>query len=561
MKNTLFWFGLILLFLLSYWSVKPLLEAGYFPMHDDTQIARVVTMGNALKEGQFPVRWVSDLGYGYGYPIYNFYGPLPYYVGGAFYSLGVNPILATKLMFGIGIVLAAIFCYILLFPVAGVAGAVAGSVLFVYAPYHAVQVYVRGAVGEYWAIAFAPLLLLGVYKIIEKNELKGIAIGGVGLFGVIVSHTITGLIAAVLIVSGVLGVFIYQLIKRRVDWYQLLSLCALCLIGMGLSAFFWLPALSEMRYTGVSRMISTAPTVFSDHFLCISQLWNSLWGFGGSASGCMNDGMSFKIGKFHIVTVLCIAALLAFYTVKKQIKSRPPMLGIAMVAGIASIFGTLEISKPFWNIFPYTAYIQYPWRLLSVSMLFIGVFCGIGVGLVKKQLLRYGLAICIVVLTIVSSAKLFRTQYTIPADLSYLASKESIRYRISKISDEYLPEDIVKPMNSTEIPSTLIKLTSDAPIIVNESKITNFSITVNTAVSQSVTIQKAYFPGWEYKINGLNANPVIIHGLPVFRLSTGRYTIEGDFTNTRVRSQANIISILFVVLLGGIIYYGYKTNA
>ena len=78
---------LLLLLIFSFWAVRSLLESGYFPMHDDTQVGRIIAMGRALRNGQFPVRWVSDLGYGYGYPIFNFYGPLPYYLGGGLHML------------------------------------------------------------------------------------------------------------------------------------------------------------------------------------------------------------------------------------------------------------------------------------------------------------------------------------------------------------------------------------------------------------------------------------------------------------------------------------------
>jgi uncharacterized membrane protein len=82
MKRTMFL--LLLLCSLVFLQVRHLFADGFYPMHDDTQVSRVVVMGRALIHGQFPVRWVSDLGYGYGYPLFNFYGPLPYYVGGFF---------------------------------------------------------------------------------------------------------------------------------------------------------------------------------------------------------------------------------------------------------------------------------------------------------------------------------------------------------------------------------------------------------------------------------------------------------------------------------------------
>src|SRR6266571_3739128 len=95
-------FSISLLLILSYWSIKPFFESGFFPIHDDTQVARVFEMNKSLGDGMFPVRWVSDLGYGYGYPIFNFYAPLAYYVGGIANLVGFDVFFATKFMMIVG---------------------------------------------------------------------------------------------------------------------------------------------------------------------------------------------------------------------------------------------------------------------------------------------------------------------------------------------------------------------------------------------------------------------------------------------------------------------------
>ena len=106
-------FPIFIVLMLSFFSVKHLLMPGFFPIHDDTQVARVYEMGKALSDGMFPVRWVSDLGYGYGYPIFNFYAPLAYYVGGFFNVLGFDALVSTKIMMIIGIILSGVFMYLL----------------------------------------------------------------------------------------------------------------------------------------------------------------------------------------------------------------------------------------------------------------------------------------------------------------------------------------------------------------------------------------------------------------------------------------------------------------
>ena len=151
---------LLAVILLSTFGILSLLGPSYFPMHDDTQVGRVVSMARSLSDGQFPVRWVSDLGYGYGYPIFNFYGPLPYYIGGALTNLGIPAMFATKIMMGLGMILAPLLAFLVLEQFLGVMAAAVSAILFMYAPYHAVQLYVRGAVGELYATAFLPLLFM-----------------------------------------------------------------------------------------------------------------------------------------------------------------------------------------------------------------------------------------------------------------------------------------------------------------------------------------------------------------------------------------------------------------
>jgi hypothetical protein len=39
-------------------------------------LQRLHQLETALRDGHFPVRWMPDANYGYGYPFYNFYAPL-----------------------------------------------------------------------------------------------------------------------------------------------------------------------------------------------------------------------------------------------------------------------------------------------------------------------------------------------------------------------------------------------------------------------------------------------------------------------------------------------------
>jgi len=556
-----FWVGLIIAIICSFWIVKPLWVNGYFPMHDDTQVARVVVMGRALRTGQFPVRWVSDLGYGYGYPIYNFYGPLPYYAGGALQAIGVDSVVATKAMFALGAILASVFFYLFAQPVFGITAAIAGSVLFAYAPYHAVQIYIRGAVGEYWAIAFVPLVLYPVRSAFsKKGRWVAILAGSIGFFGVICSHTILGYITVALYIIGVFIFSIVRIIQRTFTISSSMKLLMPVLIGLGLGAFFWLPAYWEMGSTGVSLMVKNAPTGFYDHFVCLGQLWNSPWGYGGSAPGCV-DGMSLKLGKLQLMLTI-LGIILWFLSIRKRkVTKREIFTGIGIALFFISAFATTQISKPVWNVIPFVSYIQYPWRLLTFSILGMGICAGSVIGYISSPRIRHLVAAIIIIVGIAVNAKLFAPQYQYSRDTKDFETPAELRYTISKISDEYLPPDVARPENISEIVIHPIDGSDTLRVVDMYETDTYLKAQLVSRVSQPVTIKKAYFPGWKYYVNGIPMDPSIVGGLPSVVVLEGMSTLEARFTDTPVRTLGNILSLVSVAVMGGIIYYGKKTNA
>lgn len=154
------------LFLISLPVYRPLFDPGFFPVHDDMQVQRVFEMGNALKDGQFPVRILSDFGYGYHYPLYNFYAPLPYYVGAFFNLIGFSPLTSTKIMFLLPNFLSIAFMFALIKKITKSSlSAFFAAVLYAYFPYRAVDNYVRGVIGEIYVMMFLPLLVLGIYDL------------------------------------------------------------------------------------------------------------------------------------------------------------------------------------------------------------------------------------------------------------------------------------------------------------------------------------------------------------------------------------------------------------
>lgn len=558
--------GLFFILLVSFIAVLPLFNPGFFPMHDDTQVARVYEMGKALHDGQFPVRWVADLGYGYGYPIFNYYGPLAYYFGGFLVVLGIDPLFATKLMIVVGMLLAGVSMYLLAKSIWGYLAGIVSAVLYMYAPYHALNLYVRGAIGELWAYAFIPFMGWGFYKIYlisTKKEQgwiwKWIAVVSLGYAGVILSHNLTAMVVTPFLLIGICLEFIILLRRHQLPAVRY-SLYAL-FMGLMISAFYWMPAILEMGYTNVRSQIGGG-AYFNDHFVCVKQLWSSRWQFGGSIAGC-GDGLSFQIGKIHILFVAIAIVLGTFILFVKKQRGFSVGVFLLSLGFFTSVFFTLDASSFIWNQFSPMAFIQYPWRFLTLINFFSALLGGsiifYAIHFNKTKVNKKIIVFTILVLSLgimFFYKPLFMPQMIFPITSRDIVNSETLRFKVSKISDEYMPVGFEKPKNKEEsVKSPVVSNFQTAQITILEQKTQYLRGTVQTTEKTLVTFQIAHFPSWEFIINNKKEIPVKVQNGYLLGFPSGISTFEAIFKETSLEKIANAISLGgLLLLIAGIIY-------
>lgn len=446
-------FLVMVLIALSIPAAWHILTPGFFPMHDDTQVARVYEMHKALLGGQFPVRWVADLGYGYGYPIFNFYNPLPYYLGGGLMFLGFDALAATKLMMAIPIFLSTIFMFLLarsLFP-EWIASVV--SLLYAYAPYHGVQIYVRGAVAEYWAYALLPLVFWAMRR-------KHVLITAMSLAAIILSHNLTAFMS----IPFISALLLFEFFKTGKRKHMLLIARRYSLVvvfALGISAFFWLPAIAEAPKTRLSQMVFQEFDPPSKHLVAFSQLWSSPWGYGGSSPG-QDDGLSLQIGKIQLIgSIIAIVTLLYGYGAGNDnfllvMKQYSHMIMFLVIGLLFSLFMMSSPSKFVWDSFPTLSYIQFPWRLLTFASFFASLLSGLAISFFSKTLtknyvmIKQFLFITGCSLFTIYSFRFFQPQFKYATTVAEQTSREKIVWEISRRSDEYLPIGFIRPESQVE---------------------------------------------------------------------------------------------------------------
>lgn len=542
-------FPLFFILLLSLITITPFFHSGFFSFHDNTQVQRVFEMSKALRDGMFPVRWSQDLGFNYGYPMFNFYAPLAYYLGAFFNLLGANALLATKLMMALGIILASFSIYLFTKELFNKKTAAVAALLYVFAPFHAVDAYVRGDVAELWAFVFIPLIFYALYRIYKTPNFLAVALGSLAYAGLITSHNLSAFMATPFILLFLILLILLKKDKRTTT-YLILSV----LLGILISAFYWIPAVLEMGYTNVVSQ-TTGGANFRDHFVCITQLWASPWGFGGSAKGCV-DGLSFMIGKLHLVLALASVILFALtIAFKKMPKDKILIFGFLIFGFLISAFLTLDYSKSIWELVRPMAFLQYPWRFLLLISFFISILAASVIysleTLLENVKNKWFIALSLVtsLFIILLNVKFFVPQAYSLVDTSYFTNDYFLKWKTSTVTSEYMPKDFLKP-------SSFVKLPNGPQIVKGKIQIkmttyrTGFYLMEYDSDSVSeVLFPIAYFPAWRSKIDSLESDYKINNNGLLISLPSGNHVVTFYYEQTPVEKAADVISICGILAL------------
>lgn len=553
---------LIAAFLASRWLFKP----GYFNMHDDLQLMRQLQMEKCWQDGQVPCRWVPDMGFGYGYPLFNFYPPLPFYVGQIFRTLGFTFVNTAKILFGIQFFLSGIAMFVLASDLWGVTGGLLSAVFYIWAPYHSVDVFVRGALNEAWAFIWFPLILWSAKKLAEfalqerKNfrSWSGYSIWLAFSFGMLLlTHNVMVMIFVPVLIAWIIYWWIKFTLQERKN-YRSWSGEILPLFGkyvfsaiwaLGLAAFFTLPMFFEKRFTHIESMFSGYFN-WRAHFVSLNQLFVSrFWGWGPSLWQD-KDGMAFPAGHFHWIFSLVVLLTLWYRVIKSWVKKKKLLITnyLFLVTGLF-IFGLFysflmhQKSTFIWLKATFLQLTQFPWRLLAAIVLFTSIIVGAVYKIWNKKWLVWALIIGV----IVWNWPFFRPENMGPlADEDKFSGKAWEMQQTAGIND-YLPASAKwAPISAPEVEWEFFEgeITD-----VNTAKGGNWYYWEGNVVEPGwLRINIFNFPGWKVWIDDQPAE-VGYHqedelGRNQVSLSEGEHEVYFQFTDTPIRKWSNLLSLL-----------------
>ncbi len=334
---------------------------------------RIYSIAEGLRDGFFPVKIQPEWFNGYGYATGIFYGDIFLYFPALLYLLGFPMGTAYKvyvLIINIITIGNAYLCfktmtkdkYISLF----------GTVIYASFLHRLVAVYTRAALGAYTALAFAPLVMLGLWVIYygnDKEYKKGWIYLVIGATGIIESHLLGTLMT--ILFAGIFMIISLRLTLRKKTSIALGKAAAGCLIA---NLFYVVPFLDTYKsmLMAVDDYKGNMPVYYNSAFL--SQLFSSVYNAVADVKedlyGMYQD-MPMSVGPISGMVILAVICYLIFNRPKE--KKENALLAKLLTMTILSLWMSTNLFPYMWleefcpRLYGGLKKFEFAWRFLGVA--------------------------------------------------------------------------------------------------------------------------------------------------------------------------------------------------
>ena len=184
------WLVLLLLAIFATW---PLLTRPGLPTFTDGEqhVYRTIEIMEAWRAGVPYLRWAPDLFYGLGYPVFNYYSPLTYYLAAAYGWFLGGPVAGIKFVMVLAAGLGAAGMYYFLRDHWGALPGLTGATAFALSPF---IVYLdplsRGDAPKSLALAIAPWLFWSFTRLLRRPSSGRFGLSALLLAALVLAHNL-----------------------------------------------------------------------------------------------------------------------------------------------------------------------------------------------------------------------------------------------------------------------------------------------------------------------------------------------------------------------------------
>ncbi len=336
---------------------------GAMPMTHDSWMHynQMRSFDRGLASGRIYPRWDDETHDGYGAPTTSFYPPGAYYLTSAVYFLIRDWRWVWVGFYWLASFGSAAAIYLYARQTMSRGASIVAAAVYVFAPYHLINQYQRGAMAEFLSFVWAPLSLLFAERLLGESSRRKQLLNAAGLaasFGAFLwSHPPTAY--QFLLVFG--SCFAIWPIRRG-EWRKLAIVGGALLLGSMLAASYFYPAILEQHLINADDVERTWP-------YHASYVYDSAWQVYDRAVNPFFVRID-RIWIFTVVAILVTAATLFIF------KRRSGRVWLWTSAGLLSCFLMTKYSAPIGKLIPKIEIGVFSWRMLALASLSVALLAG-----------------------------------------------------------------------------------------------------------------------------------------------------------------------------------------
>lgn len=580
----------------------PFLSRAGLPRQTDAElhVFRMAELARLVGEGELYPRWAPHFYFGYGYPIFNYYAPLAYYLGLPLtLAPGFDAVAGTKFVFVLTYLAGALGMYGFVRNGWGRNAGIVAVASYLFAPYlHYIDPHARGDLAEFLSFGLFPVALWTLDGLRRDPAPGAFLAAMLATAMVIVSHNLMALVFFAILCGWFLWQCLLNLWWRRRTEPQLADgseivwlktrgawMAGALALAVMLTAFFWLPVALEQDAVNLTSLIGDGGHFdFRNHFLSFLELMGpSVWLDWGATEPAFRHNLG--IAQW-LLAALGIGGLATGYA------RRRAHVVFFVIAGLALLFLMIPASVLVWETVPLMPYLQFPWRLLGPSAAMLAILGGVGV----QSLLRFLHALdkrapqeqeqASYWQEVVRSSKQWAPAFfllivlmqSLPLAMvppwledrwdtsarAVMAIERQGRWLGTTSTADFVPRTVESiPRPQEEMVDRFLEggsldrvnratLPADTSVVGHEVTPLHLRYQVETGQDFFLRLFIFDFPGWEVRIDGQPVETILgrPEGFIVVPVSEGFHVVDVNFTETAERRASWLISALALLLAG-----------
>lgn len=497
-----------------------------------THLANIAQFHKALKSGDFPVRWMDGFG-NYGMPTGIIVQQTTTYLGALLTFLTHDIFLSYNLVFLIGAFLSLYFLLDFLRLHFNEEASLLAVILFNFSPYRIINIYIRGALPEFFSHVFFPIIFIGLNKFLKQKKTNGLIYILVGFVGILLTHPFTLIVGAFIWVPYALFLIWGKdltFIKKNV-----INILLTGLFILGISAYYIIPLSLEIKYFYYGNGSHFLP---GNHLTLVNYIGDKWFYF-------YNNDIEVRGQVIHLGLLESIVMLFSFFYLIFSRGKDKGFLKWLWVSFIILVFFTSRFADSLYRQINLLGNIQHNWRMFT-SIVFIAPLALAFLGTKIKSKVFFMLVILVIALF--RFPQLYGKNYVLESQSKYYWTKLNLHGNIMNTI-------WTGPTQDYPVKKVKGEIIAGKGVIIKRTEQNSWrKYEIQAFTDVRLVDYTFYFPGWKVFVDKkevpVEFQDMNYRGVITYNVPKGTHEIIVKFTDTKVRRLANLISLISIGILG-----------